>query len=745
MQRKKPFLQICSLALTVLFVFTLFTACGTADSSSTEASDTESVGLFPPSEEDAPASEGEESDSATNSDEASDTNGEVGSDHGAPTTEDVSSDESEDEEENGDTDLPASSDQGGTTTDTTPPPSTKYFVQETIAYGKLGLKGEKAESSNPDVADCKAQTGAVTIYAYSTGTATITVTDYFGFTAKIEVTADASAKKMTCTPKDLPDFIEVCMDFGAKGNGSTDDTQAFQKALDSAKPGQTVYVYPGRYPVSLLTMPEGVTLKMYTTMTNAKTGYTKEFAKDFVNKRIAILVGTRVLNVKNNTPGRNGSSNFKIIGGAIDSNLKARSAFIFGNAKNITIENVLFKDIQNEHMIQLTGCVNATVKNCMFAGFLCGSAFTREIIQVEPSTPGATGSAATAPITFGEGEYFLPENITITDCYFGKSDKAGAPLMAIGHHSQVGGANVTNFKITNNVFDECIYAAIRYNNLVDVEITGNTFRSTSAYKNNQTKYSEAVEPAFIQFYHHNGRTSYTNQNGSTVIRAAAEEQAGLHNIRIENNTFEIAQGSDKKVMRYINVGMKPGAVYLSGSRQDSYLGNTYSLNGYRPVTNYASDISFSNNTVRFTGKPTYSDWYLNLAPIYGLTFTGNQIETASGVSFTQGNNGQVINTVSDTAQRTLTISAKNSARSITVKCGAKQHTFTATATLTLSLELSAGGSVGSVTADQAGNLTVNLTPDSGYQFDKITTSSGGSVSSNVSVGSTSAYKVLFKK
>ena len=740
MQHKSSVFRTLSLLLTLIFALTIFSACGTAEPDSTEPSDTESSGLFPPAEDG--SSEPEEdgsSDPAT-----SDGTGE--STEEAPT----GSTEEFDTENGGtktDTDSDTSSETSNTSTDTdkTPPSTSEFQAQESVSFKKLELKGKTAVSSAPEVADCKVQSNAITVYAHATGSATITVTDYFGFTAEIEVTVDAAAKKMTCNP--IPcktDFIEVGMDYGAKGDGIANDTQAFQNALNAAKPGETVYVYPGRYSVSLLTMTEGVTLKMYTTMTDAKTGYTKDIASDFIRKRIAILSGTRILNCKNNTPGRNGSSNFKIIGGAFDVNLTDRSTLIFGNAKNISIENVIFKDIKNNHIIQLTGCTNATVKNCMFAGFVCGSAFTREVVQVEPSTPGATGTAATAPITFGEGEFFLPENVTITECYFGKSDEAGPPLMAIGHHSQVGGANVTNFKITNNLFDECLYAAIRYNNLVNVEITGNTFRSTAAYKN-ATQYTETVDPAFIHFYHHNGRTSYTNQNGSTVIRASAEEQAGLHNIRIENNTFEIAQGSDKRIMRYTGLGMKPGAVYLTGYRQDSYLGTSYSLSGYRPVTNYASDISFSNNTVRFTGKPTYSDWYLNLDPIYGLTTTGNKIEMASGVSFTGGTNGQIINAASDTEQKTITISAKNSSRSITVKCGAKQHTFTATASLTLKLELSTGGFLQSVTSDQVGNLTVTLAPDSGYQFDKMTTSSGGAVSSNISVSSSSTYKILFKK
>jgi len=49
-------------------------------------------------------------------------------------------------------------------------------------------------------------------------------------------------------------------DFGAKGNGSTDDTAAIQHALDAQAAGGSLYVPPGTYSVTALTITKPVTL-----------------------------------------------------------------------------------------------------------------------------------------------------------------------------------------------------------------------------------------------------------------------------------------------------------------------------------------------------------------------------------------------------------------------------------------------------------------------------------------------------
>ena len=235
-----------------------------------------------------------------------------------------------------------------------------------------------------------------------------------------------------------------------------DVTKNLQAAIDHAynQGGGTVYLYPGIYKVDFLHIRDNVTLEMYSGFTDATEGFTDELAEAVRKGTVTVLQGTRIMNNKLNAYGRTGSSNFTIRGGVLDNNGSTRPILLFGHAKNVVVENVIIKDIKNDHMIQVTGCENVEIKNCIFAGFEWGGTFTREVIQVEPSTPGAHGTAATAPQKFDEGEYICPKDVTIDGCYFGPSDENPGPHIAIGHHSSVQDANCENFKITNTVFDK---------------------------------------------------------------------------------------------------------------------------------------------------------------------------------------------------------------------------------------------------------------------------------------------------
>ncbi len=630
-----------------------------------------------------------------------------------------------------------------TVPETTPPPN--YSEMKILSTGKvtnteLGMRVASCVNSDPYVVQVEISAASILLYGYTVGTATLELTDYFGHTASVEVEVKEGERKiLTDVKKCEEEFIEVSF-FGAKGSG--DDTKAFQDAIDSAKPGETVYVYPGRYNVSLLVMREGITLEMYTEMENACDGYTDEIARDVNQNKYAILSGTRVLNNENGQSGSEGCSNFTIRGGVFDTNLTDRSTLIFGRAENVRLENTIYKDMKGNHTVQITGSNNFVIENCMFAGYECGSAFTREVIQIEPSTPGATGG----PLTFKDGEYYCPKNVTINNCYFGESDEGGAPLMAIGHHSQVGEANATNLKITNCVFDECLYAALRSNNLVDVYIENNKFISTKKYMN-ATQFKETTTPAFIILYFHTGASTYRTPDGITITEATMEEQAGMHNINIKNNEFFIGAGSDKRIIHCTSTSVSMGAKYVNVKRQDKITSPVINYSGYSVNTNFAQGIYFTDNKVTIEGQPNYSDYYMRIYLAYDIVFENNTFDIASNVKFTNTasgfSNGQSIMMRTNT----FTVDAKPRDQKIILKCGGKTVSILPKSECQLNFVIKNEGGTFKAETDANGNLIYNIIPDSGYTLDKITfgDSTLALDGNTVDVSSNTTFNIQFKK
>lgn len=624
------------------------------------------------------------------------------------------------------------------TPETTIDPKRRPVTWKVIKFSEIGIAAHNIE--NPNLYSIEADKGneGIKIYAYADGETTLKFTDCFGHTASADVIVKGEEITITLHPT-TDDFIEACMDFGANGRDGADDTKAIQAAIDSAKPGETVYIYPGIYIVDHLAMKDGITLEMYTTMTDAHEGFTRKLANDTNNGNITVLSGVRIMNTPFKTPGRNGSSNFTVRGGVLDMKGTTKGAIIFGTADNVLLENVILKDMKNNHAIQLTGCTNTTVRNCMFAGYTWGGTFTREVLQVEVSTPGATGG----PIQFDEGEYNYSENIEITHCYFGKSDKYGAPLMAIGHHSQAGDATVTGFKITDNVFDEVLYAGIRYNNIVDTEISGNVFISTSKYKN--VDHADAKTPAFIIIYSNTANTTYTSiVNGQKITRATVNEQAGTHNLVIKNNTFKIGAGSDKKVIHVTSNGNYPGVFHQTGIyRQEKYNTDAYSFAGYSYLSNCVEGLVFSDNTIIVEGKPDYTNFLMYFQQVRGLTIENNKFNFASDVSFTSNSEGIVgLNLRSCDMGKHSPKYVINTGTRGTVYLGNTK--FTAVGSYLINILVEGEGYL-EISDDYKGDATMKPVAADGYVFDGFYDENGKKLGDSVKVTKSATWTVKFVK
>ncbi|HEU2978171.1 TPA: multi-ligand-binding adhesin PfbA [Streptococcus pneumoniae] len=286
--------------------------------------------------------------------------------------------------------------------------------------------------------------------------------------------------------KEFEDTALSVKDYGAIGDGVNDDRQAIQDTIDAAAKGLgggNVYFPEGTYLVK-----EIVFLKSHTHLE--------------LNEKATILNG---INIKNHPSivfmtglftddgaqvEWGPTEDISYSGGTIDMNgalneegtkaknlplINSSGAFAIGNSNNVTIKNVTFKDSYQGHAIQIAGSKNVLVDNSRFLGQALpktmkdGQIISKESIQIEPLTRKGFPYALN-----DDGK--KSENVTIQNSYFGKSDKSGELVTAIGTHYQtLSTQNPSNIKILNNHFDNMMYSGVRFTGFTDILIKGNRF------------------------------------------------------------------------------------------------------------------------------------------------------------------------------------------------------------------------------------------------------------------------------
>ena len=625
----------------------------------------------------------------------------------------------------------------------------------TVENPGWGFPAHSIEVADPNIltAELVKSSWNLTVTSHHVGETEISVFDCFGHKAtvkaKVSENGNISYEAIPCQEE----FISAAK-YGIVGSKSTtglpDQTSQLQSLINrtAAKGGGEIFIYPGFYNIKVISMREGVTLRMYSGFTDASEGYTEELAEKVRKGEVTVLILARILNTDYKDYGRNGSSNFTISGGVIDNDHSTQSTLLFGLSKGITIENMIFKDIKNNHVIQVTGCEDVTIKNCIFAGFEWGGTFTRETIQIEQSHPGAhSGDHANAPVRFDYGETFGCNNVTIDSCYFGPSDELPGHHIAIGHHGTAHEAVCDGFKITNNVFDRPTYAAIRFASITNVEITGNTFTATK----DSNKFCDEANPAFIILYPNTGDVTHTSVvDGKKIIKGFSFEQAGTHNVKIAENEFIVEKGSDKRIILVTGTSVNPGIVYNANVlRQDTYDGKTFAVTGYFKSTNYMGNINFSKNKVTYSGQPGVKDYIFRFQGVYGLKFADNEL-SLSDCKFARTDDGVVglsKNSVHDRPKsETYTIQSRASSKYVALThADGTEAKLVFASTEAHTLVAAEGGRI-ELSGDNRGNVTVHVIAEEGYVFDGWTTEQGAFTSTgNVKIDSKTTFTANFKK
>lgn len=277
------------------------------------------------------------------------------------------------------------------------------------------------------------------------GSADVTAASVLAAMQAMTNTQEASARTAIAAQTAV---VNVVTDFGAVGDGTTDDAAAIQSALDA---GGVVY-----FPAKI---------------------YKIETALKFDSNMIllgepgaTILQGADINNLLRNKAGANdggytATRNVRIIGATFDGGAYAtnNTLLAFCHAENIIVEGCAFVNGYGEwHDIEINSSRNITVKNCSFDASRRSTANPGEVIQIDALT-----SRAVYPWTDEGAVDSTPcLNITIEGCRF-----SGCNCPAVGHHNTVAPQGVA---IRNSVISGTGVAAIALPYCAGLTVSGCT-------------------------------------------------------------------------------------------------------------------------------------------------------------------------------------------------------------------------------------------------------------------------------
>ncbi len=249
-------------------------------------------------------------------------------------------------------------------------------------------------------------------------------------------------------------------DFGAVGDGVTDDTAALQDALDAAE-GETLYFDALTYVISeVLTVRQGTTLRGRGATIMRKTGYHLEILGNWERGNTT-------------TTGYDGDGDIVVEGMTFDGNAATQpgNMVAFVHCQNIVIRDCVFLDCTANHHLELNSTRHAHVSDCKFLGFRPDPAISvrKEAIQIDRAHP--TLGVGGAPDGTMSGD------ITVENCYFGPDHKGNrAPNMAVGTHNEAPAGNVyENLRVLNCVGKDLNIAGTRWVNTRGLRLIGNEF------------------------------------------------------------------------------------------------------------------------------------------------------------------------------------------------------------------------------------------------------------------------------
>lgn len=261
-------------------------------------------------------------------------------------------------------------------------------------------------------------------------------------------------------------------DYGAKGDGATNDAAAIQAAIDAAyNAGGGIVLFPDAdtYVVTAeLVIKTRVTLWLAgSTIQRRHNGY-------------LILAGVRGAAYN----GYSGMTHWAILDGTLDANGDAypskASTLCIGHSMAWRVERVRFLDAANSHAIECNSSRQAVISQCEFLGFYNGNGdgFS-EAIQIDSADTGGFSA-------FGNYDGTTCDTILVDGCLFGASGTAGtqAHPRGVGSHGGYVGNSHKNITVRNCRFISLPSYALRPYNWEGVHLQGNYVYGVGVIANN---------------------------------------------------------------------------------------------------------------------------------------------------------------------------------------------------------------------------------------------------------------------
>lgn len=253
------------------------------------------------------------------------------------------------------------------------------------------------------------------------------------------VKTNGSTKRRTLVER-FADVVNV-RDFGAKGDGVTDDTAAIQAALRASyEKGRGVVCIPsGTYLLSdTLYLGGDLDVRMDAQCVLKRNA---PYGVMFAN----CLGETFQEFYYRQSSGYNGHANISVVGGTIDGNVRTfgvgnhLNGFTFYDTHDVVVEGVTFRDWGHNHQIQFGAAKNCKVLRCVFKGQAWETSYSAmpECIQLDRRTLSA--DSAFYPIDGVEvaGCYFVPDTSDVS------GEVGGPPPLAMGSHAPNPAKNIS--------------------------------------------------------------------------------------------------------------------------------------------------------------------------------------------------------------------------------------------------------------------------------------------------------------